>query len=56
MAHQYTCSACAFQIRSDDDEKIIELVQEHADEKHDIHLPRSEVTSSWESDTAEAND
>jgi predicted small metal-binding protein len=36
MAQQYSCSQCEFQVRSEDDGELIELVQHHAEEYHDM--------------------
>jgi predicted small metal-binding protein len=36
VTHQYSCSACAFEVHSDDDDEIVELVQNHANEYHDM--------------------
>jgi predicted small metal-binding protein len=43
MTHQFTCSACAFQIRSDDDEELVDHVREHADEAHDMNVPPDDI-------------
>lgn len=56
MAHQYTCNACGFQVRSDDEDEVVNYVQKHADVMHDLHLPRSEVTADWESVSPETTD
>lgn len=52
MAHQYTCSACEFQVRSEDEDEVVNYVQQHADVMHDLHLPRSEVST----DSASSSD
>ena len=43
MVHQFTCSACSFQVRSDDDGEVVDFVQEHADEMHDMTISESDV-------------
>lgn len=49
MAHQYSCSACAFQVRSEDDQEVIDLVQNHAKEKHDMSPEASDIRDGMES-------
>lgn len=56
MAHEYTCNMCAFRIRSEDDDEVVELVREHADEKHDMDLSESDVRDGWEEVQAQADD
>jgi len=56
MAHQFSCSACAFQVRSENDDEVIELVQNHAREMHDMDVSRDDVMDGWESVAAEAGD
>lgn len=45
MAYQFTCTAedCAFQIRSEDRDEVIDFVQEHADEMHSLDMSRGDV-------------
>lgn len=47
MAHQYTCEmeGCAFQVRSEDQNEVVNLVQEHAQQKHGMAVDRSDVES-----------
>lgn len=54
MAHQYACSNCAFMIRSDDDEEVVEHVQQHAENSHDMQVAADDVRAGWE--TVEASD
>jgi len=56
MVHQYSCSACAFQIRSEDDDELIDLVRTHADEKHDMSMSQDDVSGGWEDVMIEADD
>ncbi len=48
MAHQYTCSNCAFMVRSENDDEVIESVQQHADEYHDMQVAGDDVRAGWE--------
>lgn len=34
---------CAFHVRSDDEAEVIDIVQRHAETKHDMSLSRSEA-------------
>lgn len=43
MAHQYSCSACEFQVRSEDQDEVIELVRTHASDMHDLEFSADEV-------------
>ena len=56
MAHQFSCSACAFQVRSEHDDELIKLVQNHASEMHDMDVSPGDVRNGWESVSAEADD
>lgn len=56
MVHQYTCSACAFQVRSEDDDEVVDLVRDHAREKHDMNVSESDVRDGWEEVRVEADD
>jgi predicted small metal-binding protein len=48
MAHQYTCSACSFQVRSDEEEEVITHVQKHAEEAHDMDVSSDDVREGME--------
>ncbi|MFB6080015.1 MAG: DUF1059 domain-containing protein [Haloferacaceae archaeon] len=56
MVHQYSCSACAFQVRSENDDELIELVRTHADDMHDMSMSRGDVRSGWENVEVAADD
>lgn len=47
MAHEYQCSGCEFMIRSEDDDELIEFVQDHAEDVHDMSMEASEIRSGW---------
>lgn len=46
--YQYTCSEDAFRIRSEDRDEVVESVQEHARDKHDMDLSRDEIVDGME--------
>lgn len=48
MAHQYACSDCAFMIRSENDDEVVELVQQHADTAHDMRMAADDIRAGWE--------
>jgi len=56
MAHQFSCSACGFQVRSENDDELIELVRNHAGEMHDMNVSPSDVRAGWEDVSLEADD
>jgi predicted small metal-binding protein len=56
MVHQFSCSDCAFQVRSEDDDELVRLVRGHADEMHDMSVSRQDVRSGWENVELEADD
>ena len=56
MVHQYSCGACAFQVRSEDDDELIDLVRAHADENHDMSMSRGDVRNGWEDIEVSADD
>ena len=45
MARQYSCNACAFRVRSEHEDEVIELVRTHADEYHDMTMSTEDVRS-----------
>lgn len=45
MAQQYNCNACAFQVRSENEDEVTELVQNHAQEYHDMSMSEDDVRS-----------
>lgn len=45
MAHRYACSECEFEVRSENDEELIELVQHHAQEYHDMSPSAADIRS-----------
>lgn len=51
MAHQFTCSACAFQIRSDDQQEVIDHVQQHAGDSHDMKMSPADIRDGMEMHT-----
>lgn len=48
MAHQFSCSDCSFQVRSDDEKELIDLVRTHADDKHSKDISEQDVRSGME--------
>jgi predicted small metal-binding protein len=48
MPQQFTCSACAFQVRSDDEDELISHVQDHADHAHDMDMSAADVREGME--------
>jgi predicted small metal-binding protein len=48
MAHQYECSECAFMIRSDDDDEVIDHVRTHAQDAHGMQVADDDVRAGWE--------
>lgn len=41
--YQYTCSEDAFRVRSEDRDEVVELIQQHAEGKHDMEMSRQDV-------------
>jgi predicted small metal-binding protein len=56
MVHQFSCSACAFQVRSEDDDELIATVQNHARDHHEMELSPSDVRDGWEDVELPADD
>lgn len=48
MAHQYGCSECAFMVRSENDDEVIEMVQKHANDAHGMGVAADDVRAGWE--------
>lgn len=46
--YQYTCSEDAFRVRSEDQDEVVELVQEHGRSKHDMDVSRQDVLDGME--------
>lgn len=47
MAHELNCreagNDCDFMIRSEDEDQLVEMVQQHSKETHDTEMSRSDV-------------
>ena len=56
MAHEFACSACGFQVRSEDDSELIQMVRTHADDQHDLKLARQDVKDGWREVDVAADD
>lgn len=48
MAREYQCSECAFMIRSENEDELVEFVQEHAESSHDMMMEDSDIRSGWQ--------
>lgn len=46
--YQYTCTDDAFRVRSEDRDEVVELVQDHAQSKHDMDMAREEILGGME--------
>lgn len=53
MAHEYACSNCAFMVRSEDDDELVDFVQKHAETAHDMRVPADDVRAGWQSTDAD---
>jgi predicted small metal-binding protein len=56
MAHQFACSACAFEVQSEDDDELIGIVRTHGEEKHDLDISKDDVRDGWEEVSIHADD
>lgn len=56
MTHRYGCSACAFEVRSPNDDELIDIVRQHANDRHGMNVSRAEVKEGWESVEASTED
>lgn len=44
MANEVTCAApCNFRLRSEDDNELVSMVQQHAKNKHDMDMSSEDV-------------
>lgn len=48
MTHKYTCNACAFEVQSPNDDELVDIVREHANDRHGMNVSRAEVREGWE--------
>lgn len=46
--YQYTCADDAFRVRSEDRDEVVELVQDHAQTKHDMDVSRQDILDGME--------
>ena len=44
---EYSCSACALEIRSQSEDELVEFVQQHASDSHDMDMSQSDVHEGW---------
>lgn len=56
MTRKYECDACAFQIRSSNEDELIDIVREHANDMHGMNVSRAEVREGWEAVEGDADD
>ena len=47
MAHKYECGECAFMVRSENDDEVVELVRNHAQEAHSMQVAADDVRAGW---------
>lgn len=45
---QYFCEQCAFEMGSEHDEELIDPVQEHRNEHHDLSVQADDIRAGWE--------
>lgn len=50
MAYNYTCSACDQEFSHDNRSYLIDMVQEHAEDEHDMDMSRSDIHEDIEED------
>ncbi len=43
MAYMYTCGVCDHEFSDENRSDLIDMVQEHADEEHNMDLSRSDI-------------
>ncbi|WP_435155563.1 DUF1059 domain-containing protein [Haladaptatus sp. DFWS20] len=45
MAQQFECTQmdCDFMVRADDENEVVEMVQEHAQNKHGMSMDRNDI-------------
>ncbi|MXR22373.1 DUF1059 domain-containing protein [Halobacterium bonnevillei] len=48
MTHRYACNACSFEIQSPNDDELIDVVREHANDEHGMNVSRAEVKEGWD--------
>lgn len=48
MTHRYVCKACAFEVQSPNDDELVDIVREHANDRHRMNVSRAEVKENWE--------
>lgn len=49
MPNQFECSECGFMVRSENDDELIDFVQQHADDAHQMQVAPDDVRAGWES-------
>lgn len=54
MVRQFTCSDCAFMVRSENDDEVIDVVKNHGKEAHDRDVADDDVRAGWEDVQADA--
>lgn len=48
MTHRYDCSACSFEVQSPNDDELVDVVRQHANDEHGMNVSRGEVKENWE--------
>lgn len=44
---EYGCSACDFMIRSEEEDELIQMVQDHAEDVHDMSMSAGDIREGW---------
>lgn len=47
MTVEYQCSACEFMIRSEEEDELVEFVQTHASDVHDMSMSDADIRGGW---------
>lgn len=50
MAHQFECTQpnCDFMVRANTEDELVDVVQNHAQNKHNLTLDRGDITAGME--------
>lgn len=44
---EFGCTECDFMIRSEDEDELIKLVQQHATDVHGMAIDRNDIRGNW---------
>lgn len=49
MTNEFACTECDFMIRSENDDELVKIVQQHATDRHGMAMQEDDIRGNWKS-------